>query len=305
MSTRCIIRSFVLASASLAIVVWPSISRATTFQTVNVLTYTYGQPNGGLSLGGLNLVNNALIINGAPAAGATGSTALTEETQAAQAAYTYVYGLLATGASDNWAAGNPGIASDSTGMAGPGPGLAYPSAATDPNGLTGIGEVLNDGNGADLYNQDPSWSTWNGVKVNSNSVLVAYTWLGDNDLSGLAQGYDLGFVQNDLSFGLGGGWVNGEYDYSGTTAGEFGPTVQGYEIGTIQNALSFDSLMDPGWVNSTDPSGVVGSASFAGGVAVPEPSTWIMCVLGVIVLGAGALVQRGGHFRGRCVAESA
>lgn len=265
MSTRCIIRKLLLScSAALALALWPSLSRA---DTVSVLTWT--DSTTGLNLNGaLNLTNNALIIQ------ATDATA-------AQAAYTYLNSQLALGFNGSLWTGNngpsnaQGIYSDST------PSntnsITYPSAATDPFAITGIGIALNDGNNANFGGSDPAYSVFDGVAVNSNSVLVRFTYNGDTDMMGSIQPYDVNdtLVAFSLDQAFGPtfltGWVNGDSNYAGT--------VTSQDVNNVLEAFSLQST-DP-LVTPSNPSASAASSSFAP-VSVPEPGSVILALTGAI-----------------------
>jgi hypothetical protein len=261
MSTRCIIRKLLLpCSAALALAMWPSLSQAT---TVNVLTWTDNTTGLNMTGGSLNLENNALVIQ-------------TPDPAAALAAYNYIYGQISSGLNNGgYAAGTPGIVSDST------PSntahLTYPSAFTDPLGITGVGVVINDANAASPFSaNDPGWSSWNGVAVNSNSVLVGFTYNGDTDMSGAVFSYDVSNAVDSYIFSpTQGGWANGESDYTGT--------VDSTSVSNVIDAYIFQG-QDP-IVVSTNPS--ASAASFGGAVSVPEPSAILLGLLGMIGLAVG------------------
>jgi hypothetical protein len=128
----------------------------------------------------LDLDNNAMVIN------YTGGSPIG-----------YVTGLLQTG---------------SDGGAWDGVGIRSTAAANDPIGLTAIGAIDNvqlaafEGSG---------YTSFAGVPVNANSVLLKYTYYGDADLSGTVDSQDVNLL--DQGYGTsGGGWLSGDFDYSGT-----------------------------------------------------------------------------------------
>jgi hypothetical protein len=257
MSTRCIQPKHLISlSAILAIAIWPSVSKAVTVSEV-----TWNSTTQGLNLGTtgyLNLTDNALIIQA------------DNETDAI-AAYNYAYKEVTSGVNGSpgsYEAGTPGLDSDSSVTSKP----SLPSAFTDSFGITGIGVVLNDGATATpLGENDTSWSTWNGVAVNNYSVLIAFTYLGDADMSGIAQSYDVSTVLNDLDFPNSTnqtGWANGEFDYSGS--------VQPYDVSTVLNSLTFEA--DDPIVSQTN----AGAALGGGAVGVPEPGTFGLAGLGLL-----------------------
>ena len=76
---------------------------------------------------------------------------------------------------------------------------------------TSIGVILNnDGNGNKLY------TTFSGVAVGLDEVLLKFTYHGDADLNGLVDGADYFLAdQGYLSNGALGGWRFGDFNYDG------------------------------------------------------------------------------------------
>jgi hypothetical protein len=87
-----------------------------------------------------------------------------------------------------------------------GPGIASSSASTDPAARTALGYI---------DNVDIGYTTFNGEPVDTHTILVKYTYYGDNTLDGKV---DLG---NDFNLFLQGylrhasGWDFGDYNYDG------------------------------------------------------------------------------------------
>ncbi len=135
-------------------------------------------------------------------------------------------------------------------------GLTSSVAAADANGQLryAVGVVQNNLGG------DPLFTTFDGVTVGLNDVLVKFTYFGDADLNGFVDDTDFFLVNNGYGNGLT-GWVNGDFDYSGA--------VDDTDFFLINNAY-----------------GLQGAPLRAGG-AVPEPTG-----MGLIALGAGAVLGR-------------
>src|SRR5262249_59057232 len=66
-------------------------------------------------------------------------------------------------------------------------------------------------------------AVWNGTVVNSESLLVRYTYPGDADLDGDADGVDIGRWATNFTGELGGTgsmvWTQGDWDYDGDVDG--------------------------------------------------------------------------------------
>jgi autotransporter-associated beta strand protein len=112
-----------------------------------------------------------------------------------------------------------------------GDGVSSSAAAADPAFRTAVAVVSNDlsvstnGRFTGAY-----LTTFAGVPVDTNDVLVKYTWYGDADLNGSVDGTDYGLI--DAGFLSGGslkGWFNGDFDYSGR--------IDGTDYGLIDGAF--------------------------------------------------------------------
>jgi hypothetical protein len=92
-----------------------------------------------------------------------------------------------------------------------GPGLTSSAAAAQPNHLTGLGVILNDqGNGAVIV---PAFDS---QPVDSNAILVKYTYNGDSDLTGKIDADD--YFRIDFSFATrpaNAGYRGGDLDFTG------------------------------------------------------------------------------------------
>ncbi len=307
MRTRCIIRSLLLSSATLALVVWPSISNAATIANPDVLSWNSsgtgtlflsttqyptqaawnaGAAAAGVSPGafspsgltfqsGFNVTNNDLIIQAD-----NGTDAL--------AAYNFLYQATKAGYNfANWSgnsnpggtpgpAGGVGIYSDASQTGNP----TGNSAATDPQFITGIGIALNDLNTDDVFENDTGYSNWDGIAVGPNSVLVKFTYYGDTQLRGVVDQSDVNSAVIGRDSGLP-GWVNGESEFSGIT----------HQADVNDVVIGRDSYASDPVVFPSDPvvgDALLGGNAFAAGSnAVPEPSAGVLALLGLIGLIAG------------------
>jgi Leucine-rich repeat (LRR) protein len=89
-----------------------------------------------------------------------------------------------------------------------GQGIANSTAAAEPNKLTGLAIALNDkGTGTPLY------TTFDNESVDSNSILVKYTWNGDADLSGKIDADDYFQIDRGFASKLA-GYRNGDFDFN-------------------------------------------------------------------------------------------
>jgi hypothetical protein len=85
-------------------------------------------------------------------------------------------------------------------------GIRSTAAADDPNGITAIGSA---------DNQELGDTTFDGVTVAANSILLLYTYYGDANLDGVVNKLDVSAVSVGYIFGDP-GWQNGDFTYAGS-----------------------------------------------------------------------------------------
>ena len=180
---------------------------------------------------------------------------------AAQTAYSTAHAQVAN-AFDNFSWDKPGITSS--------------QAAVDiGNGIpTAVGIVLNnDTAGGNLFYGDGTggFPQFYGVSVDSNSILLKYTYVGDSNLDGKVDANDVGFFQAGFDDSNQGGtlaqqlgWAVGDYDYNGT--------VDGNDVGYFQAGFDYYNA-------NPNP---LGGAS--GVQPVPEPAALVLAMLGLASL---------------------
>lgn len=111
-----------------------------------------------------------------------------------------------------------------------------------------------------------TFSTFNGVSVGANDILVKYTYVGDLNLDGVVDAADLSRALQGFNGG-GTGWNFGDVNYDGA--------IDFFDLGRIQAALR-------GQGSPLGDSGSVG-----GGAAIPEPAG-----LGLLALAMPMLRRR-------------
>jgi autotransporter-associated beta strand protein len=143
----------------------------------------------------------------------------------------------------------------------PNGGLTSSNAAADPGHVTALGS----GDNAVLNK-----SSFHGVSgLTSADVLVAYTYYGDSDLSGVTSLDDFTLFLNGYQHSgtVTASWVNGDYDYSGgVTLDDFVLFLKGYQ----QQGPPLSEL--EALINSVDMSDADRAAMLAAVQAVPEPA---------------------------------
>jgi autotransporter-associated beta strand protein len=164
-----------------------------------------------------------------------------------------------------------------------GNGITSSAAAADTTHLTALGVIQDtvDGvttNGAQLY------TTFNGVAVYSNDVLIGYTYYGDANLDGQVDGLDYTQIDNAyLNNQTPGatqmtGWYNGDFNYDGI--------INGSDYTLIDNAFNAQGANLGGGSNSDAELAQVTAqiSESVGTAAVPEPGA--LSLLGVTALWA-------------------
>lgn len=189
----------------------------------------------------LDIQNNVLIIHDAtPASGAAMLAQVTSE-------LTLGINLAASG----WWNGN----GDATG----GSIRSTNAAATFATFTKGVGVLKNEFAGSPIY------TTFFGVAVGMNDVLVRYAWEGDADLSGTIDATDQFLIDNGVANSLT-GWLNGDFDYSNA--------IDATDQFLLDNAVTAGADSNPPFAG----------ASKAG--VVPEPGSLALLAIGALgVLG--------------------
>jgi autotransporter-associated beta strand protein len=156
-----------------------------------------------------------------------------------------------------------------------GTGIRSTDAAA--NSLTAVAVVDN----ADLL-----FTSFGGMDVDPTSVLVKYTYVGDNNLDGIVD-WENDFLafQNGVLFGIknNNNWLCGDYNYDGVVDWE-------NDFLAFQNGLLFQGsplsggLLEGAGALLAAPEGILLGLDGAGGLdAVPEPATLALLGLGVAV----------------------
>ncbi len=161
--------------------------------------------------GGKVLVTNDLVVNGTLDL-ADNDLVVQATTETRAALLDHVLAKLTSG----FAAGGSN-----------GTGINSTAAAADAGHLTALGVMLNE-----FFEGFPYYFEFSGVEVDTNSILVKYTFYGDSDLSGVVDGSDYAAIDNGFNFGLS-GWINGDFDYSSS--------IDGNDYAYIDNAFNFQS----------------------------------------------------------------
>jgi hypothetical protein len=152
-----------------------------------------------------------------------------------------------------------------------GTGIVSSSAASDSTRLTTLGILLNtNGSGGPIY------STFDGEPVSATDVLVAYTYYGDADLSGVVDGSDYSRIDNGYLRNLT-GWQNGDFNYDGV--------VNGSDYTLIDNAFNTQGAAITTLV---DGNAATATAEIANPSSVPEPAAISLLAVGSV----GMLARR-------------
>ncbi len=212
--------------------------------------------------GSLDLANNKLIVQ----AGAQNGAAMQAAARLVAAQVKSGYNL-SNGSATLWH----------------GAGINSSSAAADANRITGLAVLQNnkkvfgsaDGTTADATAGNAFLTSFGGQSVGLNDVLVKFTYFGDTDLDGVVTAAD--YANIDLAFahqqtlGPQSGWANGDFDYDGQI------TAADYSL--MDSAFAAQSGTLSGNVYTL-------SSSLREVTAVPEPSGWLLGMLG-----AGGLLE--------------
>jgi hypothetical protein len=168
-----------------------------------------------------------------------------------------------------------------------GVGLSSSRAATSPNagelGKTALGY----GEAGVLHR-----SSFDGIAVDSTTVLVKYTYFGDADLDGDADGVDIGTWATNFTGELGGlgsmVWTQGDWDYDGDVdgvdAGLWAQSFTGELGGGGLGSIFIDTPISAGAMQILNGMGIT---------VVPEPGMAAIMVLGLAAVAASR--RRGGR----------
>ncbi|HEY7087098.1 MAG TPA: hypothetical protein VH518_03355 [Tepidisphaeraceae bacterium] len=134
-------------------------------------------------------------------------------------------------------------------------------------------------------------SQFNGIPIDSSTAFLKYTYLGDADLDGDADGVDIGTWAVNFTGEMGGTgsmlWTQGDWDYDGD--------VDGVDAGLW--AAAFTGELGGGGLGDlvvNDPNIAAGAAAILRGMGItviPEPT-----VVGVLVLATFCSCRRRKHF---------
>ena len=164
-----------------------------------------------------------------------------------------------------------------------GPGITS-SAARNANvgggfDLVGLGVIRN--SDIDIITGLPgaSYTTFSGQSVTPDDILVKYTYIGDGNLDGLVSFDDYVGMDNAF-FGLipNLGWATGDINFDGV--------------------INFDdyTVVDQAFFFQGTPLGSGDAVA-----AVPEPRTWLLVVVGLLI---GISMWKGGQYRHGAVSQS-
>jgi PEP-CTERM motif len=144
-------------------------------------------------------------------------------------------------------------------------GITSSTAAADTSDLTALGVI-----------KASKAEVVDGQSLQSGDVLVAYTYLGDADLSGHVDGGDYSLIDTGFNGHLT-GWQNGDFNYDGK--------VDGSDYSLIDNTFNQQGAS----LAAAGQSLIAGATSeiSGGGSAVPEPGS-----LGLLGIGAAGLIVR-------------
>ena len=152
-----------------------------------------------------------------------------------------------------------------------GSGIDSSTAAADTSHLHALAVILNDnGSGSAIF------SSFDGLAVDSNSILLSYTIQGHTNLDGHVDGSDYSRIDNGYLLQLT-GWVNGDFNYDGI--------VNGSDYTLIDNAFNTQPTYGSTPNQVTDPAALI-TSQIAGTNSVPEPTTLAIPTIGLLGLTA-------------------
>src|SRR5687768_8490859 len=105
--------------------------------------------------------------------------------------------------------------------------------------------------------------TFGGVSVDSDDILIMYTWAGDVDLNGYVDAVDYGTIDQWIQFPGTTGYGNGDLNYDGV--------IDAVDYGIIDNGIQ---LQGPPMPTNALP-------ALSGATAVPEPTAMVMLLTSV------------------------
>lgn len=294
MSTRCIKRKHLLfLSAALAVTIWPSLSKA---ENASVVSWTSTTPLFIASSAYPNInaydsaaaaastTPGAFVPTSAAALTYTGTLDLTNNVLVVQAdnqtdalaAYKNIYNMVASGYAGGTYTGT---------------GITSSQAAADQLNLAQMGIMveLNDNSPVDpvatpMDPNDPGYSTFDGVPVNADSILIVYGFQGDT------------FLQNFISIdevqtayagyeNHSSGSQNGEIEYNGVISIDDVQTE--YADYQNQNLEYGAGGYPPPPYGTTEVAGVGGGA-----IGVPEPASGMILIVAIAAAGLGLAFRK-------------
>ena len=137
-------------------------------------------------------------------------------------------------------------------------GIASNAAANNP--MTALAVIVNDHG-----DRTPIFTTFGGLPVDPNSILVKYTWNGDANLDGIVNADDY-FLADSGYVTQKGGWNNGDFNYDG-----------------IVNADDY-FLIDSAFIGQ--------NATLSGGYRAPVATTPEPALGAILVMAAAGLLLR-------------
>ncbi|MDZ4818866.1 MAG: PEP-CTERM sorting domain-containing protein, partial [Planctomycetota bacterium] len=219
----------------------------------------------------LDLANNDLVIS---ATNATKNTVLSTTVQQ------ILFSQNKTGAHSHW---------DRAGISTSTAAAINSSAGGELLGLAAIrnSDFLTVGMSAE--------DSFSGLPVDSDDILVKYTFLGDANLDGLIDMDDYGLIDaimRGIRPNL--GWISGDFNYDGSVDFDDYGLID-FAFG-MQNAILLEESV--GAVSLSAPATTHQAATLASflnsdaTLVVPEPETWLLLGIGCVTIGIAALARR-------------